>query len=193
MVNTRQALIEEICASPEDDGPRLVFADWLEEHNYLARAEFIRIQCRLAELGPPSDFSTGEPWCELQERQKVLMNGNRKLWARPLKQSRIAEFQFRRGFLESIGANVARRLSAVSLLFSEMPTIRKLRLNELNTMGQFVAGALRVPELLRVDTLDIGNSQLNAKLCHEICSSEFLRNIETLRISKNPIHIQGLP
>jgi uncharacterized protein (TIGR02996 family) len=33
---------------PDDDTPRLVYADWLEERGDPARAQFIRIQCRIA-------------------------------------------------------------------------------------------------------------------------------------------------
>lgn len=36
---------------PEGDGPRLVYADWLEERGD-PRAEFIRIQCELAKYSP---------------------------------------------------------------------------------------------------------------------------------------------
>jgi uncharacterized protein (TIGR02996 family) len=45
----REALMAAILATPDDDTPRLVFADWLDEHGDPARAEFIRVQCRLAE------------------------------------------------------------------------------------------------------------------------------------------------
>src|SRR5262245_60549915 len=61
------ALWAAIRENPEDDLPRLVYADWLEEHGdepgprrvgglvpvrrpNAARAEFIRIQCALAKL-----------------------------------------------------------------------------------------------------------------------------------------------
>jgi uncharacterized protein (TIGR02996 family) len=37
-----QALLAAIRAAPEDDLPRLVFADWLDEHRQPERAEFIR-------------------------------------------------------------------------------------------------------------------------------------------------------
>lgn len=33
---------------PDDDGPRLVFADWLEEQGEAERAELIRVQCEMA-------------------------------------------------------------------------------------------------------------------------------------------------
>ncbi len=44
----RQSLYAAICASPRDDLPKLVFADWLDEHGDhvdRAHAELIRIQC----------------------------------------------------------------------------------------------------------------------------------------------------
>lgn len=46
----RDAFIRTILDSPDDDGPRLVYADWLEECGETDRAEFIRVQCELAKL-----------------------------------------------------------------------------------------------------------------------------------------------
>lgn len=45
-----QALMRGILAEPEDDAPRLVFADWLEENGQQPRAQHIRQQCRAARL-----------------------------------------------------------------------------------------------------------------------------------------------
>jgi uncharacterized protein (TIGR02996 family) len=47
------AFLQSIREHPEDDTPRLIFADWLDEHDngkngYAPRAEFIRVQCELA-------------------------------------------------------------------------------------------------------------------------------------------------
>src|SRR3954463_15201453 len=47
-MTSEEAFVQAILADPEDDTPRLVFADWLDEHGQHARAEFIRLQCRLA-------------------------------------------------------------------------------------------------------------------------------------------------
>jgi uncharacterized protein (TIGR02996 family) len=38
------SFLEDIVANPDDDGPRLVYADWLDEHGDSTRAEFIRLQ-----------------------------------------------------------------------------------------------------------------------------------------------------
>lgn len=44
---TDDAFIRTILASPDDDGPRLVYADYLEEQGEAERAELIRVQCEL--------------------------------------------------------------------------------------------------------------------------------------------------
>ena len=31
-MNERDALLKAVCDNPDDDTPRLVFADWLDEH-----------------------------------------------------------------------------------------------------------------------------------------------------------------
>jgi uncharacterized protein (TIGR02996 family) len=48
----QSALYRGIVANPHDDLPRLVYADWLEEHGRDERAEFIRVQCALAHSTP---------------------------------------------------------------------------------------------------------------------------------------------
>jgi uncharacterized protein (TIGR02996 family) len=74
-MNHEQAFLQAICEAPEDDTPRLVYADWLEENGQAERAQFIRVQCELARL-PPDD-----PACPaLREREKKLLRGNRQRW-----------------------------------------------------------------------------------------------------------------
>src|SRR4051812_26377180 len=65
---TNPALEAAIVAQPDEDTPRLAYADWLDEHADPDRAEFIRVQCRLAEVTPAA------PDCiDLHERQKELV------------------------------------------------------------------------------------------------------------------------
>src|SRR5262249_3522190 len=69
---------------PEDDAPRLIYADWLEEHAAgeadRDRAEFIRVQCELARLryGSPEGVARGPT---LQRREAVLTARHQKAWA----------------------------------------------------------------------------------------------------------------
>ena len=49
-----EAFLTAIRETPEDDTPRLIFADWLKENGDTERAEFIRLECRIRAL-PPDD------------------------------------------------------------------------------------------------------------------------------------------
>jgi uncharacterized protein (TIGR02996 family) len=46
------ALYRAVVAHPDDDTPRLVYADWLEEHDRGEEAEFVRLGCRLDAAAP---------------------------------------------------------------------------------------------------------------------------------------------
>ncbi|MBL8796638.1 MAG: TIGR02996 domain-containing protein [Planctomycetia bacterium] len=52
---------------PDDDAPRLIYADWLEDRGESERAEFIRVQCELAAIRN-NDVRKQE----LQQREKSL-------------------------------------------------------------------------------------------------------------------------
>ena len=90
-----QAFTQAIIETPDDDTPRLVFADYLEEHGDEEQAEFIRVQIELAKyksnrcpnrqdrkspqtlLGYPVIIK-GENcgrcrWCQLDRREKELL------------------------------------------------------------------------------------------------------------------------
>jgi uncharacterized protein (TIGR02996 family) len=63
------AFLQAIINTPDDDTPRLVYADWLEENGDAERADFIRVQCALARL-PKND-----PRCEaLEARVRELFS-----------------------------------------------------------------------------------------------------------------------
>ncbi len=44
-----EAFLRAVTENPEDDTPRLIFADWLDDHDD-PRGSFIRVQCELARL-----------------------------------------------------------------------------------------------------------------------------------------------
>jgi uncharacterized protein (TIGR02996 family) len=46
-MSDEEALLKAIIAHPGDDTPRLIYADWLEEHDEPLRADFIRTQVRI--------------------------------------------------------------------------------------------------------------------------------------------------
>src|SRR4051794_35236595 len=57
-MSEESGLLRGIARSPDDDAPRLVYADWLDDHGRADRAEFIRAQIQLAGIlraTPPPD------------------------------------------------------------------------------------------------------------------------------------------
>lgn len=64
----REPFLKAIFADPENDLPRLVFADWLDDRGEHAWAEQIRLRCRLHEL------SRSDPqWAALHAREAQLL------------------------------------------------------------------------------------------------------------------------
>ena len=52
MTADEQALLAAVCADPDGDLPRLVYADWCDDHGRPERGEFIRLGCALARPTP---------------------------------------------------------------------------------------------------------------------------------------------
>jgi uncharacterized protein (TIGR02996 family) len=68
MLEEREAFLRAIFDAPDDDTPRLVYADWLEEHGFASHAGLIRVQCELARREPGD-----RPSPETYQRQAELI------------------------------------------------------------------------------------------------------------------------
>src|SRR4051795_7636039 len=90
------AFLRAIIDNPDDDVPRLVYADYLDEHGDPERAEFIRAQCAVERL-PPSD-----PECDrLYDRSEDLLAANRERWLGPIDEF-VDSAKFRRVFVHHV-------------------------------------------------------------------------------------------
>jgi uncharacterized protein (TIGR02996 family) len=63
-MSDRDALLAAICAQPDEDTTRLVFADWCDENDEPDRAAFIRTQVELARTPPWEPFAVRCRWRE---------------------------------------------------------------------------------------------------------------------------------
>jgi uncharacterized protein (TIGR02996 family) len=125
LAEERGAFWAAIREAPEDDAPRLVFADWLEEHGEADRAEFIRLQCALAKLGPDRRKGRKER-ARLEPREQELLVAHGSRWLGSLRavlrgsnpwdleDGWLDRLRFRRGFIngQDFGLESARRLAA---------------------------------------------------------------------------------
>jgi uncharacterized protein (TIGR02996 family) len=78
-MNEREALLRAVCENPDDDTPRLVFADWLQENGDEPRAEFIRLQCQATRLPVASSARQHK-----ENRINHLLRAYEREWARDL-------------------------------------------------------------------------------------------------------------
>jgi uncharacterized protein (TIGR02996 family) len=89
-------LLAAILDAPDDDAPRLVYADWLEEHGDPARAEFIRLQLVLAARMRDGPVGSSSPEAE---RANDLLRENGSRWLAELPAIRGVRWgHFWRGF-----------------------------------------------------------------------------------------------
>lgn len=142
VLSTGDALLAAVLAAPDDDGPRLIYADWLDDHGEPERAELIRIQCGLF---PDRQFhfeTTADQWCRCcllhtagrgyrllhqNGRQTIFARLPRPLWC-PSRGEHDAgsagEFdgvRFRRGFLEAVSMTAAEWLAHGDAILAEHP------------------------------------------------------------------------
>lgn len=79
------ALLRACAQFPDDDTPRLMYADCLEENGDGARAEFVRHQCELARCHSELTRPCGSKWClhpgcALHLRAYALLRENEARW-----------------------------------------------------------------------------------------------------------------
>lgn len=97
----REALLRAVCEDPDDDTPRLVFADWLDENGEPERAELIRLQVLMAQVKNPGEMHWRR-WHELCAREQELLCGREENWWQELPAAsgyRLGR-HFTRGFIE---------------------------------------------------------------------------------------------
>jgi uncharacterized protein (TIGR02996 family) len=174
------AFLQDILAHPEDDAPRLIYADWLEEQGN-PRSEFIRVQCALAQLGDEDP----RRW-PLEAREHELLASHGTKWLPPAAPVRAC--QFRRGFVGSIELTPEEFLESGERIFAQAP-IRHLCLRrrdpllprhpeQENSVARVAASALlsRLRELSL--TLSPDRPEMQA-----LVESPYLRQLTGLRLS----------
>jgi uncharacterized protein (TIGR02996 family) len=124
-----RALLDAIVANPDDDGPRLVYADYLQTRGD-PRGEFIQLQCQAARL------DTEEPaQAELAGRAEELSREHGKRWLAELIELRLpnARFSFHRGFVEGMRGRFPAATLRPAELVARAPLLSAL---ELSVEGQ---------------------------------------------------------
>jgi uncharacterized protein (TIGR02996 family) len=177
-VNLERAFLEDVIAHPDDDAPRLVYADWLDDRGDSDRAEFIRTQCELARGGVAAPRRA-----ELLAREEALLREHGQRWAAPLRGD-VDEWAFRRGFIENIAVHTPDGMShpffdRIEEVFSFTP-VRALRLMAV----EFVPSPLLTAEdcLARLHSLDLLLTTHSDGALRSLFTSPGLRNLTSLLV-----------
>ena len=127
-----RALLAAIIAHPDEDTPRLMYADWLQEHDQPERAEYIRLSIQLANL------RYGEPDLEERKRELDAKRGPLRRRFMDIWKAEVAAqlppmssgsfFSFSRGFVERVCCPVTYFLTHADALLRVCP-LRTFRPN----------------------------------------------------------------
>jgi uncharacterized protein (TIGR02996 family) len=150
-----EAFLAAIAAEPADDTHRLVYADWLEEHDNPERAEFIRVQCALARNSDGKGDLPAREIARLKVRERVLLSRNKKHWLQPLRDLEARtnlHGEFSRGFVNDITIDAAVFIDRGEELLRVSPCIT-LDLDKVGGLADRLAGC---PHLARARRLSFG-------------------------------------
>ena len=172
MMGREDSLLRAVIDAPDDDGPRLAFADWRESRGDADRAEFIRVQLRLARMRR-DDPDRPAP----ARRQGELIREHGRRWAEALGPG-VEEWVYRRGFVERVQMKLEAPARQIVGVLEKAP-IRHIRdASQIDDLDGIV-GAL--PHLDRLTGLEFwGLYAFTNRQVDELLSSPHLRNLRTL-------------
>ncbi len=205
MSGVREAILDDIIANPDDDTPRLVMADWLDENGDPERADFIRVQIALGRM-PEDD----ERRWELEDREHILLARHRNAWARELPEGITLDLlrpagPFVRGLVDAVECTAETYIRG-GLGFRHPIRSARLMLTEgvgdpgydLRPDGLEAAGPLpfeRVvesPVAERLTGLDLRYQGLTPEQAAMIAASTHFRGLRELNLAANLIEAAGL-
>lgn len=178
----RESFLEAVLAAPEDDAPRLVFADWLMEQGD-PRGEFIAVQCRIAR----GDRSEG-----LVARERELLRLHGRAWGCPLPQFVVLRWE--RGFVRTVRFDDASVFPEVEPFLRQQP-VRSLLIG--GTRALDAARLAAAPWLARVQALDVRSDPrgpggpLSTQRLAALLESRHLRELRRLALVGQHLGVGG--
>jgi uncharacterized protein (TIGR02996 family) len=204
-----QAFLDSIIADIDDDTPRLVYADWLDEQGDGDRAEFIRVQIERARL-PAWDAAQ----VRLRLREQELLTQHGEGWLAELPAIRGARWEgFRRGIVAEVSftsfeamrqsAHACRAVAPVEAVTVRWPRRREGRravrpiaeLRELSLTGMLggedeIAWLADSPQLATLRCLTVRG--VWADTLAILVASPHLAGLRTLRLPSNNLGNDGI-
>jgi uncharacterized protein (TIGR02996 family) len=184
------ALLRAICDNPDEDTPRLAYADWLDEQggeSNIARAEFIRLQ--VGEAAKPVDWLNAR---SMTRRESRLFH----TWAHTSWRWEIPEYpglsiydrNYERGFIYRVSAkSVQSFLNAATDLYTRIP-ITQVEFSSITP--ETAAELARSPTMARIR--DIGTLTTSDDALAGLATSPHLGNVTSVNLSGREATAKGM-
>ena len=192
MVSERDALLAAVLDNPDDDLPRLVYADWLDDNgpslwspdceSAADRAALIRLQIEQARAEPYSPA-----WRAADARARELVNRHYTVWTLHLPECVISA-QFHRGLIEQVTVEATRFPYGARVLFETEPVqeIRATRFVQ-SVEWESIESFFAVTELARIRRLEFTPGTLVNVEFDALAPSPYLAGLRELSLWKNSV------
>jgi len=197
-----QTLLEAIIDNPDDDRPRLAYADWLEKHSD-PRAQLIRVECQLASLDEEDPRRV-----PLNKSRDNLLDAYTYDWFTKLPGSAAKipirtdewpfkyrrkfdvydiERKFSRGFLNYLQISAAHFIRDAAKIWAREPVSEA----QIAVKRSEVVELARCPYLANLSALDLSQNKLGDKGLCTFLKSRHLGRLRYLDLSDNEIGPAG--
>ncbi len=194
-MTVHNALLEAILSAPEEDTPRLVYADWLQENDEPDRAEFIRVEIELART-PPLTEADERRRKSLLNRRAELLKVHRLRWLEPFLPF-VREPTFERGFIDSLDVPALTFLQLAERWFALTPLTRVkfTTCSALDATTQiydsWTPALFTSRSLAKLRVIDLEQCQLTPRDMVIFSRSPNLPKLKELSLSRNQIGTEG--
>ena len=180
-----EALVRAVVAHPDDDTPRLVYADWLEETGRPDRAAFVRAQV---------DAARAEPWTPARRRATAaaarLLDRHRDDWHPAWAGGMRVEYA--RGFVERVVVDPDVFPVVADTVFANAPVRalgfrRNYTIEEPGFRPPTLAPALAVPGLRQLVRLELDSLALTPEDAYALGDCPHLAGLRELSLRNNAV------
>jgi uncharacterized protein (TIGR02996 family) len=191
---SHEAFLQAVRANPDDDTPRLVYADWLDDQGDADRAEFIRVQCEVARMDANDPRRPA-----LKDREQAILHANWRRWIDPIRDrfrasipaEHVRDHYFRRGFIVSLWIDAADFVTHATDLFRRVPFTGV----SLRRIAPWAARLAECPWLTGLDSLEFRESYvdpLDPAGARALAQSPHFRRLRMLYLISQNIGDAGL-
>jgi uncharacterized protein (TIGR02996 family) len=183
MSHEEDAFYQSILDSPDDDAPRLVFADWLEDHGQPERAAFVRAQVRLAAIDeddPARPDLLRDEAAYLPTAMAALRARERVGWLAAVPRWATKYLSYDRGFPGRLVATARHFVAHGEALAAAVP-VQHLRLGGLRQAREAVAAC---PALRRMRSLSVRDENVTTHAVPLLAASPHAAGLTRLEMPR---------